>query len=395
MGDMPGKHVTRHPPLAWWLMIAVVAIVITAAWPRAAVQADGGASNLAYVAGTGADDNAVSVIDIAQRKITRTIPVGGTPWGIVLSVDAREAYVTEATGQQVAIIDTATHQVVGTLLTGPAPHAIAIDLVHQDHLYVANSGGNTVTVLAPNNRTILATVTVGQHPAGIAIATTGTSIPDYLDPEVYVANTASDTVSVISTDTNQVVATIAVPGGPQNVVVPSFGSVAYVTTQSGDIDVLGLAQRQFLGTLLHVPGATFGLMDYDGVTGQIYVPEVAQNRVLVLTPASADHLPTEPARTEPLTGGPAAVAITFDGAYGFFAEQATGQVTMFNVPTRQTLATLAVTGAPQSIITGAYPPPVMAEQGIAAPGIIVLVVVVVGGAGIILFIVRAARKGLV
>ena len=116
------------------------------------------------------------------------------------------------------------------------------------------------------------------------------------------------------------------PGGPLNVVVPVAGGIAYVGTKAGTIVAIDLGTHKVLGTLLQRNGP-IGAMDYDAVTGQVYAPVASANAVEVLRPASpagdggASSLPTEPLRTLPFAGGPDAVAITFDGAYGFVAER--------------------------------------------------------------------------
>src|SRR5437763_16881277 len=56
--------------------------------------ADGGAPNLAYVAGA---SGRISVIDIAQQKVTSKISASGDPHTIYLSLDGRFLYVTEPT----------------------------------------------------------------------------------------------------------------------------------------------------------------------------------------------------------------------------------------------------------------------------------------------------------
>ena len=58
--------------------------------PRA--RADGGAPNLAYVSGT---PSGISVIDVLQGKVTKTISVAGDPHTILLSLDGRFLYVTQ------------------------------------------------------------------------------------------------------------------------------------------------------------------------------------------------------------------------------------------------------------------------------------------------------------
>ena len=70
------------------------------------VRADGGAPNLAYVARTAG----ISVIDILQQKVTRTIAVNGDPHTILLSLDGRFLYVTQPVIGRVAVTVAQTGQ---------------------------------------------------------------------------------------------------------------------------------------------------------------------------------------------------------------------------------------------------------------------------------------------
>lgn len=187
------------------------------------------------------------------------------------------------------------------------------------------------------------------------------------------ANAGSDTVSVVGARSHAVLATVAVPGGPTSVVIPATGGVAYVATQAGGVYAVSLARHALLGKLLQLHGPGPAQMDYDAISGQVYVPDAAGNVVDVLRPATAGAgavatLPAEPARTLAVPGGPAAAAITFDGAYGFVAASASGSLVMLDAPSHRVLTTLAVGGHPQGIITGAYPP-VLGQQAAFYAGI--------------------------
>jgi YVTN family beta-propeller protein len=361
-------------------------------------RADGGAPNLAYVAGGGSGGNDLVVIDIGKRAVTGRVAVGGGPASALLSTDGRYAYVAQSTKNAVAIVDARTLQVVATVPVGPTPQGMALDLSRSPNLlYVANSGSDTLTMLDPDARKVVASVTVGKHPTGVAVAAIGSGIAgaDLSDAEIYVANSGDDTVTVLSARHRTTIATIPVSGGPLNVVVPASGGVAYVGTRSGAVVALDLATHKVLGTLLRRHGP-IGVMDYDGVTGQIYVPDAASSAVVVLRPAApagggAAQLPSEPLRTYSFSGGPAAAAITFDGAYGFVAEQSAGRVTMLDAPAHTTLTTMAVGGHPRSIITGSYPP-LVGRQGAAvaavvAPFVLVAVLIVAT-----LLVIRASRR---
>jgi len=98
-------------------------------------------------------------------------------------------------------------------------------------------------------------------------------------------------------------------------------------------------------------------MDYDGLTGEVYVPDKKHNVLEVLTPIapSMARLPKEPNRVIHTSVPPEAVAITSDGLLGFVALQG-GKVAMYDLIGRHIVYTVAVGGAPHFIITGLYPP---------------------------------------
>ncbi len=72
--------------------------------------------------------------------------------------------------------------------------------------YIANRGGNTVSVIDTSTNSVVDTVTVGGNPRGVAVNPAGT--------RVYVANDSSGTVSVIDSSTNNVVDTVTVGSNP-------------------------------------------------------------------------------------------------------------------------------------------------------------------------------------
>jgi YVTN family beta-propeller protein len=311
--------------------------------------------------------------------------------------------VAQSAGDHVAVVDTHAQRVVGSIPVGTGPTALAIDFPFggSTTLYVANSESHTLTIIDADARRVLATVPVGLRPTGVAIAGPNSGIANSSDSEIYVADSGDDTVDVISEGHRRVLATIPVPGGPTSVIVPASGGVAYVATRSGNVDALSLADHRYLGVLLRRPDEVLGQMDYDAVTGQVYVPDATNSTVVVLRPASAgdpgtgspDLLPLEPARALGYAGGPAAVAITFDGAYGFVAEGADGRVAMLDMGSRRTLATMDVGGAPRAIITGPYPPLVSAATALFLNLAVAAIILIIVGSLVVAGRRRPAARG--
>src|SRR5579862_2011107 len=112
--------------------------------------------------------------------------------------------------------------------------------------YVANIGGNTVSVINTSTKTVVATIPVGDGPLGIAISPNGAF--------AYVVNnhdTASgDSVSVIKTATNTVVATVKVQSAPFSAVVTPNGKFVYVTNaNSNTVSVISTATNTVIATV--------------------------------------------------------------------------------------------------------------------------------------------------
>ncbi len=344
-------------------------------------RADGGAPNLAYVSGTPAG---ISIIDLASKQVTGTVAVPGDPRGMVLSLDARFLYAALAGKNGVAVIDTLSKQVTTTYPTGPGPTSLTIDLVDPSHLWVANTGGNTVTVLNPDSGKKLATIPTGQRPTSVAIAgpTTGINETDGTS-EVLVANQGDKTISVIGSESYTVLATVQLPEAPLWITVPGIGGTAYISTDQGHIYGLTLGSHQLFGPLFS--GQSFHLMDYDALSGDIYVPDSRANLLNVLRPANSGlqppaKLPSQPARPAyAIDGAPWAVAITSDGSLGMVIQHQSGDVTMLDVQGHKQITTIHVGGTPQAVLAGPYPP-LVSRQNSQITLIIVYVVL-----GILLF----------
>jgi hypothetical protein len=115
-------------------------------------------------------------------------------------------------------------------------------------------------------------------------------------------------------------------------------------------------------------------MDYNAISGSIYVPDPSGNAVQVLRPASpgaagsSPSLPEEPVRTLPFPNAPSAVAIPADGTFGMVTEVSpggsSGKATMLDLSTRQPMATFDVGGKPVAVITGPNPPLLDRQTGV-------------------------------
>ncbi len=313
--------------------------------------ADGGAPNLAYVSGT---SSGVSVIDVGQAKVTKTISVAGDPHTILLSQDGGFLYVAQPAVGQVSVIRTGTGRIFCTAHLPGDPSLLAID-PDMNTLYAAGNGSTQVTVLDPTNCKILNTFGVNGPVYGLAVAlTAGSSINGRTSNQLWVAST--DGLTIFDDQTHQTLGAVPLPDGPQYLSIPP-GETVYVTTRRGSVDAVSLKTREVRQIL---NGGIFGPMDYDALTGEVYVPDEQHNVLNVLSPVdtSMTTFPTEPERVIHTDATPESVAITNDGLLGFIALQG-GRVAMLDLIAHRLVYTVDVGGTPHFIITGLYPPPVV------------------------------------
>ena len=184
------------------------------------------------------------------------------------------AYVTNAFGPSVSVIDTATSQLVATVAfpAGSAPYSVAISpdlkkvyVTSMDAWSGCGTHAGVYVIDAATNALGSDHVAVGCEPTGIAITPDGRY--------AYVANQADSTISVIDTNAGAVSTTMSLPRGTTlaNIAIAPDGKHAYATAQGpGAVIVVDIATNATVGAPIAVGGAALGLaVSPDG--SQVYV----------------------------------------------------------------------------------------------------------------------------
>jgi YVTN family beta-propeller protein len=87
-----------------------------------------GAAPFVYI--TNSVNNTVSVIDIATKNVTATVPAGSHPFGVAVTPNGANVYVANQNSNNVSAIDTATNNVTANTslgLYGPSGVAVSPD----------------------------------------------------------------------------------------------------------------------------------------------------------------------------------------------------------------------------------------------------------------------------
>lgn len=327
------------------LLALLLCASIALLFPMSA-SADGGAPNLAYVAGT---SSGISVIDISQQKVTSTISVPGDPHAVLLSLDGRFLYVTQPALNRVSVIAARTGQTICSASVPGQPSLLGYD-PGTNILYTAGHGAASVTGLDATTCAVKHTIKTSGGVYGLAVAVVGNGTNGGNGNQLWVA----DTHGLAYYDaTGKQLGSIPVAGGAGLITIP-VGPFVYSITQEGSIIAVDLNTFKPSGPL--ITGGPFGTMDFDETTGEIYVPDQQHNQIDVLAPlVSGEPIPHEPERVIALGVTPESIAITADGQLGFVALSG-GNVAMLDIPGRQLVNTILVGGNPHFIITGLYPP---------------------------------------
>lgn len=150
--------------------------------------------------------SAIAIINTITRKLIGTISTGEKtkPARIAIQPDGRYLWVGLDDSPAVAVIDTATNKLARTVPAGAGLHGIAFTSDSR-FAYVTNSAADTVTAIDTKSLSKIADIAVGKTPAPIAFSSTAGA--------VYVASINGGTVAVINPSTQQVVKTIPLKRG--------------------------------------------------------------------------------------------------------------------------------------------------------------------------------------
>lgn len=185
-------------------------------------------TGLAYV--THPDLGRISVVDLGERRVLRTFPVAGSPFGAAVTSDGR-LYVGDWNGAHVSVIDVEGSTAPRTVEVGRAPAHVLLT-PDESLLFVANRESDSVSVIRTDDLAVAATVPVGRAPFAMALS------PDAA--RLYVGNVQGGTVSVIDVARFEVVGTLTSGAMPYGVAVTHDGSRILVTNQqAGTVSVLG------------------------------------------------------------------------------------------------------------------------------------------------------------
>ena len=199
-----------------------------------------GDKNFLYV--TMPEQSSIAVIDTNTRKLTGTIAIGGAarPRRIALQPDGRYVWVALDDTPLVAVIDARTNKLARTLEVGPGVHSIAFT-DDSRFAYVSNSAADTVSALDTRTLTKVADIEVGKTPGPIAYSKMGRL--------VYVAAVNDGVISAIDPAKQSVVKTVPSARGVVALRFEQGGRFGFVVNQpQSTVSILDASTNSVTGS---------------------------------------------------------------------------------------------------------------------------------------------------
>lgn len=196
--------------------------------------------NFLYV--TIPEQSSIAVIDTGTRKLAGTLSIGGAakPRRIALQPDGRYAWVALDDTPLVAVIDTRTNTLARTLEVGAGVHSIAFT-DDSRFAYVSNSAADTVSALDTRTLTKVADIEVGKTPGPIAYSKLGRL--------VYVAAVNGGVISAIDPAKQNVVKTVPSSRGVVALRFEQGGRFGFVVNQpQSTVSVLDASTNSVTGS---------------------------------------------------------------------------------------------------------------------------------------------------
>lgn len=212
---------------------------------EAAISTDGKIGVVTIYGIGGQPGNQLAVIDLASKRLTRTIDLGEfrRPHGAAfLPGSSTQLVLTSEVAQRVVLVDLDQGRAVADIPTnGRGSHMLGIT-ADGSRVYTANISDGSISEIDLPRRAFVRTLPVGRLTEGIAVAPDGST--------VWVGSNQDGTVSVVDTRSWTVATTLPGFGVPYRIGISPDGRLAVVCDPQGNrIHIVDVASRRVVGVV--------------------------------------------------------------------------------------------------------------------------------------------------
>jgi DNA-binding beta-propeller fold protein YncE len=318
-------------------LMLFIAAYVGAGTPTAAQQGGGGTL---VVTNKGAAS--ASIIDVASGNTHATVPTGAGPHEVVLTADGRTAVVTDYGAQQggntLTVIDVAGRRVARTVDLGQhrRPHGIAF-LPGDSLVAVTSEASRNVVIVHPASgqiRRVIPTQNPGSHMLAFGTAA----------DRIYTGDMQSNTVSVLDPATGEYLRSFPVPPVPEAIGVPPDGRQVWVgSNEEGTVNVLDPSTGEVRRAAEGLGWPYRIVFTPDG--RRVLLPDYRGEELRVLDRESFREL----ARLSFPGEGPQGITVTTDGRWAFLSLSRANQVAVLDLSTLEVVRRIATGQGPDGV----------------------------------------------
>jgi YVTN family beta-propeller protein len=147
-----------------------------------------------FVISTHPTRGGISVVDLDNNKVFKTIKTGPSPNYTVVTKDGKHAYVSNTGNATISEIDVAKWEVIRTLEAGPSPEHIVFS-PDEKTIYVSNDRAGTVSVVSLQSGKVEKNYKIGKRVHGLDVGDDGITL--------FVSSRADDKLVALNTRTGE------------------------------------------------------------------------------------------------------------------------------------------------------------------------------------------------
>jgi len=194
---------------------------------------------------TVAGQDAVAVIDIVTGERLALIETGAYPHGLRLSPDGQEIYVANVQDGSVSVIDAERHTELARIPVGPTPVQVEFS-PDGGSVFVSLRDANAVASIDTTHREVTARYEVGEWPIQLGATRDGARL---LVANEGNAEEPSETVTIIDLGAAEEVRTVRTGAGPHGVAISPDDAWAFVTNiHESSVSMIDLSSDEVVAT---------------------------------------------------------------------------------------------------------------------------------------------------
>ncbi|MBS1608032.1 MAG: bifunctional YncE family protein/alkaline phosphatase family protein [Bacteroidetes bacterium] len=141
------------------------------------------------------ENNSLYVIDLKTKKIIQRDTLNAEAYTCILSRDKKELYISVWGGDRIAVFNTLTGKLTGSIPVGDNPNDLCLSADNR-YLYVANANDNSVSVVDLKKRIVIETLNAALYPNSVPGSTTNSVTLSSNGKTLYIANADNNCLAV-------------------------------------------------------------------------------------------------------------------------------------------------------------------------------------------------------